>query len=194
MRKESTPVTDLSVGLGPENPPCPACSEPLFGWAIIRPDGEAVKRCERCGMAVVGEAADPEEARAALESAGRERRTLANRASAQAWLGGSGWAGLNRESRLIFTPDAIARLGAEAERPRASYPGMYQTILNSFTFGHNIVLGAMGRGPATPGKWVWQRAIDWIIVVATLIPIVVIALILESLAWAGGGGGSLRLK
>lgn len=194
MRNGSTPIADLSVGSGPNNPPCPACGEPLFGWAVIRPKGEPVRRCEKCGMAVVGNSASREEALAALEATRSAGEALPNRASAQAWLGSSGWGGLNRESRLLFTPDAVQRLGREKERPGPAFVAMYQTLLNSFTFGHNIVSGASGRVPATPAKAVWQRAIDWIIAVATFIPLAVIALVLESAAWAAGGGGSLRLK
>lgn len=145
-------------------------------------------------MAVVGSAAPRGEAVAALDAARASGEALPNRASAQAWLGGSGWSGLNRDSKLLFTADAARRLERETERPGPAYAAMYQTVLNSFTFGHNIVLGSIGRGPATPAKAVWQRAIDWIIVVATLAPIVVIAVVLETVVWAAGGGGALRVK
>lgn len=192
MRKNGTPVVDLREGASPDNPPCPACGEPLFGWAIIRPKGEPVRRCELCGMAVVGGAATREEALATLERAQAQGESLPNRASAQAWLGSSGWAGLNRDSRFLFTADAIERLGGNTERPGPDYAAMWQTLVNSFTFGHNLAFGALGRGPATPAPALWQRAIDWLIVVATLIPLVVIALVIETVAWAAGGGGQLR--
>lgn len=187
-------MVDLSEGAGPDNPPCPACGKPLFGWAIIRPDGEPVRRCELCGMAVVGGVASREEAVAALESARRDGESLPNRASAQAWLGGSGWAGLTPQSRFLFTGDAVERLGGEAERPGPAYLAMWQTVVNSFTFGHNVALGATGHVPATPEDAVWKRAIDWVIVVATLVPLVVVTLVVESIAWAAGGGGSMRIK
>src|SRR5690606_1835875 len=97
------------------------------------------------------------------------------------------------ESRFLFTPDSTRRLGAEATRPGPAYLEMWQTVLNSFTFGHNIAIALAGRGPATPARAVWQRAIDWVIVVATLIPLAVVALVVETIAWASGGGGRMNL-
>ena len=49
-------VVPLEAGAGPDNPPCPACGEPLFGW-IAQKRGLAgpVRRCESCGLGVVGE-------------------------------------------------------------------------------------------------------------------------------------------
>ena len=35
--REPTPVVPLEAGAGPDNPPCPACGEPLFGWIDARP-------------------------------------------------------------------------------------------------------------------------------------------------------------
>lgn len=192
VRDGNLAVTDLDAGAGPDNPPCPACGKPLFGWAIIRPKGAPVRRCESCGMAVVGGPATREEAIAALETARSSGEGLPNRASAQAWLGSSGWAGLNRESHFLFSPEAIRKLGGEADRPRPAYLEMWQTVLNSFTFGHNIVIAGLGRGPATPAPQLWQRAIDWVIVIATLVPLVVVALVIESVAWAAGGGGRIH--
>lgn len=187
-------MVDLSEGLGPDNPPCPACDKPLFGWAEIYPGGEPVRRCELCGMAVVGPAASREEARAALERARHSGEALPNPASAQAWLGGSGWAGLNRDRRFLFTPDAVERLGERPERPGPDYVAMWHTMVNSFAFGHNFALGPFDRGPAAPAPSLWQRVIDGVILVATLVPLVVIALVIETIAWAAGGGGRLRLR
>lgn len=192
VREGSHQVADLSSGASPQNPPCPACGEPLFGWAKIRPDGAPVRRCERCGMAVVGGAATREEAVAALAEV--RGASVPNRASAGAWLGSSGWAGLNRDSRFLFTGDAVARLGGETERPGPDYPAMWQTIVNSFTFGHNFALSGGRRGPSTPAPALWQRAIDWVIVVATFIPLVAVAAVVESVAWAAGGGGALPIR
>jgi ribosomal protein L34E len=192
VRDGSHPVADLSAGAGPENPPCPACGEPLFGWAKIRPKGAPVRRCERCGMAVVGGPATREEAVAALEEL--RGGTTPNRASAAAWLGSSGWSGLNRESRFLFTADAVERLGGATDRPGPDYVGMWMTILNSFTFGHNFVPVGTDRGPSTPAEAAWQRAIDWVIVFATFPPLALIAGLVESIAWAAGGGGSLPIR
>ena len=49
------PVVPLEAGASPENPPCPACGEPLFGWIDQRPGlAGPVSRCESCGLGVVG--------------------------------------------------------------------------------------------------------------------------------------------
>ncbi len=185
-------VVDLSAGAGAENPPCPACGEPLFGWAKIRPKGAAVLRCELCGMAVVGGPATPDEARAALDQVAAEGAT-ANRNSLQAWLGSSGWAGLNRESRFLFTADAVERLGHHPGRARPAVLEMWQTLVNSFSFGHNIAMEALGRGPATRAPQPWQRAIDLVILVATFVPLIVLAILFELLASITGHGGRLPL-
>src|SRR5436853_2830856 len=65
---ERTPVVPLEAGAGPDNPPCPACGEPLFGW-LAEEDrlGAPVRRCESCGLGIVGESAGTEEALAALD-------------------------------------------------------------------------------------------------------------------------------
>ena len=50
-----TPVVPLEAGAGPDNPPCPACGEPLFGWLAEQERlGAPVRRCESCGLGVVG--------------------------------------------------------------------------------------------------------------------------------------------
>ncbi len=43
---------------------------------------------------------------------------------------------------------------------------MWQTLLNSVTFGHNLAVGK----PVRAGK-AWQRRIDWLIVVARRFPL-----------------------
>src|SRR5262245_37724681 len=99
--KEHTPVVPLEAGAGPDNPPCPACGEPLFGWLGERPGlAGPVKRCESCGLAVIGEAGGPEEALAALDRLGDgDGLRIANRASFACSLGSAGWAGLEPGSR-----------------------------------------------------------------------------------------------
>ena len=60
---EPTPVVPLEAGAGPENPPCPAGGEPLFGWVGAKPGlAGPVRRCESCGLGVVGDPAGAEEA------------------------------------------------------------------------------------------------------------------------------------
>src|SRR5260221_4728001 len=63
MNKAHTPVVPLEAGAGPDNPPCPACGEPLFGWIDERPGlAGPVSRCESCGLGVVGDPGTGEEA------------------------------------------------------------------------------------------------------------------------------------
>ncbi len=195
----------LEAGIGPGNPPCPACGEPLFGWATA-PGGGNVRRCEACGLGVVGEPGDATEALAALERlriAGGDdpRYRIANRASLQASLGGSGWAPIASRSRYLFTPEAVRRLASNRDqelrrvrwRPGASVASMWGTFLNSFTWGRNVALGALGHAEASPAQRPWQRAMDTVIsVVAT--PIVLLAAsLMETGAAAAGRGGVLEL-
>jgi len=195
----------LEAGIGPANPPCPACGEPLFGWATA-PDAAPVRRCEACGLGVVGDPGDEAEALAALEQlrvrgGDDPRYRIANRASLQASLGGSGWALIEAGSRYLLTAEAVRRLASGRDqqvarvrwRPGASVVSMWGTLLNSFTWGRNVALGALGRAIATPAGRQWQRAIDaFISVVAT--PLVLLAaVLLETGAALGGRGGVLEL-
>jgi hypothetical protein len=78
-------------------------------------------------------------------------------------------------------------------RPGSSIASMWGTLLNSFTWGRNIALGALGRAVATPADRRWQRGMDATIsVVAT--PIVLLAaLLMETGAAVAGRGGVLEL-
>jgi hypothetical protein len=195
----------LEAGIGPANPPCPACGEPLFGWATA-PDAAPVRRCEACGLGVVGDPGDEAEALAGLERLRIEggddpRYRIANRASLQASLGGSGWALIEAGSRYLFTAEAVRRLASGRDqqvarvrwRAGASVVSMWGTLLNSFTWGRNVALGALGRAVATPAGRPWQRAIDtFISVVAT--PLVLLAAVLMETGGAlAGRGGVLEL-
>src|SRR3954451_10082965 len=116
--RQRTPVVPLEAGAGPENPPCPACGEPLFGW-IAAPAGVAgaVSRCESCGLGVVGGPGSGEEALLAL--AERERGgaiRIANRAGFASWVGGAGWAGLEPGARYLFTAEAVRRLASRRDQ------------------------------------------------------------------------------
>ena len=53
VRTDRPPVVPLQSAAGPENPPCPACTNPLFPW-VAEPwrEAEAVLRCEVCGLGV----------------------------------------------------------------------------------------------------------------------------------------------
>lgn len=199
-----TPVVPLEAGAGPENPPCPACGEPLFGW-IDSQEGFAgpVRRCESCGLGAVGEAGDTEDALAALDGArdGNAIR-IANRAGFAAWLGGAGWAGLEPGGRYVFTPESVRRLVANRDQvvtrvrwaPGRGMATMWQTILNGVTFGRNVALGALGRAKAIPANRPWQRRLDAMISVLAAIPAMIAALLLELLAAATRRGSAITLR
>ncbi|HEY1285715.1 MAG TPA: hypothetical protein VGF04_06470 [Solirubrobacterales bacterium] len=198
---QRAPVVPLEAGAGPDNPPCPACGEPLFGWIGSRPgvDGP-VSRCESCGLGVVGAPGEPE---AALRELDRDRRgeryELADRGGLSAWIGGAGWAALRPGAGYLFTLEAARRLLARRDqlvrrarwRPVAGVLLMWQTILNGFTFGHNVGLGLIGRGSHLPARRSWQRRLDAVICVLAAVPALLIALPLELLAAALGRGGAV---
>ncbi|HKB51948.1 MAG TPA: hypothetical protein VKC63_11035 [Solirubrobacterales bacterium] len=206
MNKAHTPVVPLEAGAGPDNPPCPACGEPLFGWIDERPGlAGPVSRCESCGLGVVGDPGTGEEALRELDRLGDEQAvTIANRGGFSAWIGGAGWAGLEAGGRYLFTVEAVRRLVARRDqvvkstrwRPGAGIATMWQTILNAFTFGRNGALGALGRSAAVPAERPWQRRLDALIEVVVAIPALLVAVPLE-LAAAGlrrGGAISLRFE
>jgi hypothetical protein len=193
------PVVPLEAGAGPENPPCPACGEPLFGWIGSRPHlGGPARRCESCGLGVVGEAAAVDEALRALdraENGGAIR--IANRAGISAWIGGAGWAGLEPGRRYLFTVESARRLVANRDQvvasvrwsPLPSIAAMWQTLLNSATFGHDLVVGA-----PVPAPQLWQRRIDWLTTAVLAIPAIALSVVLEPISAVLGRGGVLSLR
>jgi len=197
-------VVPLEAGAGPENPPCPACGEPLFGWIDARPGlAGPVSRCESCGLGVVGEPGGDEEALRELDRLGAGHTvTIANRGGFSAWIGGAGWAGLERGSRYLFTVEAVRRLIARRDQivgsarwsPGAGVVAMWQTILNGFTFGRNIALSALGRSVAVSAAQPWQRRLDTLISVLVAIPALLAAIPLELIAAAVGRGGAKSLR
>lgn len=205
-KTERMPVVPLEAGAGPDNPPCPACGEPLFGWIDRRPGlGGPVSRCESCGLGVVGGNGGTKEALRELDRlGGAQSAAIVNRAGFSAWIGGAGWAGLERDSRYLFTIEAVRRLVATRDqvvkstrwRPGVGIATMWQTILNGFTFGRNGALGALGRSAAVPAEKPWQRRLDALIDVVVAIPALLIAVPLELSAAAlrRGGATSLRLE
>jgi hypothetical protein len=202
--RQHTPVVPLEAGAGPENPPCPACGEPLFGW-IDAPPGLAgpVSRCESCGLGAV---AGPGDTAAALRELDRHgdggRLTIANRAGFAAWVGGAGWAGLEPGARYLFTVEAVRRLVASRDQvvrrarwsPIAGVATMWQTILNGFTFGRNGALTALGRGAAVPAEKPWQRRLDALIAIVVAIPALLVAVPLELIAAAARRAGAVSLE
>jgi hypothetical protein len=203
-KPERIPVVPLKAGAGPGNPPCPACGEPLFGWIDDRPGlAGPVRRCESCGLGIVGEADGVEAALRELdrlETAGR--LTIANRAGLSAWLGGAGWAGLEHGSRYLFTVEAVRRLAAHRDQvvrgvrwaPAAGLALMWQTIVNGFTFGRNIGLGRVGRAAAAAAGRPWQRRLDALISVVVALPALLVAVPMEIAAAALGRGGALTIE
>lgn len=198
------PAVPLEAGVGPENPPCPACGEPLFGWIDERPGlAGPVSRCESCGLGVVADPGDAAEALRELDRLGAgEGLTVASRDGFAAWIGGAGWAGLERGAHYLFTVEAIRRLVAHRDQvvkgarwaPVAGIATMWQTILNGFTFGRNVALGALGRSAATPAERLWQRRLDATITVIVAIPAMLFAIPLELISAALRRGGAISLR
>jgi hypothetical protein len=187
---ESTRVVPLEAGAGPENPPCPACGEPLFGWI-----GEKlglpgpVRRCESCGLGVVGAPGEPGEALRELDALRREDGALriVSRGSFAAALGNAGWSGLRPKAKYLFTLESVRRLVAHRDQvvksrrwlPGASLATTWQTLLNSVTFGHNVALGALKKAPSIPAQEAWQRRIDALASVVLALPALLVAIPVE---------------
>jgi hypothetical protein len=201
---QRTPVVPLEAGAGPDNPPCPACGEPLFGWLSALPGLDAaVSRCESCGLGVVGGDAEPEEALRELdrhEDEGTLR--IANRASFAAALGSAGWASLEPGARYLFTVEAVRRLAARRDQvvksrrwaPLAGLAVTWQTLLNSVTFGHDVAFAAFGRADAVPAGRPWQRRIDALASFVLAIPALLIALPIELAGGIVGRGAVINLR
>ncbi|HKF83056.1 MAG TPA: hypothetical protein VKB23_08865 [Solirubrobacterales bacterium] len=197
-------VVPLEAGAGPDNPPCPACDEPLFGW-IAQKRGLAgpVRRCESCGLGVVG---DPEGAEAALRELDRLRDSetiqIENRASFACSLGGAGWSGLQPQAHHLFTVEAVRRLVARRDqvvearrwRPLAGLAATWQTLLNSVTFGRNVALGALRDAPAVPAAESWQRVIDGLASIVLAIPALLIAIPVELVGGLIGRGAVISVR
>jgi hypothetical protein len=198
-------VVPLEAGAGPENPPCPACGEPLFGWLATQ-SGLAgpVSRCESCGLGVVGVGADPAEALRELDRLSHTENGLrfGNRASFACSLGSAGWAGLEPGARYLFTVEAVRRLVARRDQvvksarwaPLAGLAATWQTLLNSVTFGHNVALGAFGRARPAPASARWKRRIDALASIVLALPALVIALPVELCGVPIGRGAVVAVR
>jgi hypothetical protein len=200
---QRTPVVPLEAGAGPENPPCPACGEPLFGWLSAQPGlSGPVSRCESCGLGVAGAPGEPEEALHELERLGAGGPRIANRASYAAALGSAGWAGLEPGAHYLFTVESVRRLVARRDQvvksrrwaPAAGLAATWQTLLNSVTFGHNVALAALGRGQGVPAVRPWQRRIDALASVVLAIPALLIAIPIELTGGLTGRGAVVSLR
>jgi hypothetical protein len=162
-----------------------------------------VGRCESCGLGVAGDPGSPAEALAALDRLSKDGVTrIANRASFSAWIGGAGWSGLEPGSHYLFTAEAVRRLVANRDRvltrarwsAGAGIAAMWQTVLNGFTFGRNVALGALGRGRAVPAERPWQRRLDALISIIVAIPAMLAAVPLELIAAALRRGSVLSIS
>jgi hypothetical protein len=67
-------------------------------------------------------------------------------------------------------------------------------VLNGFTFGRNVALGALGRAAAVPAEKPWQRRLDGLICVVVAIPALLAAVPLELTAAATRRGGATVLR
>ena len=197
-----THAVRLEAGAGPENPPCPACGEPLFGWLSAQPGLRGpVRRCESCGLGVVGESAGPEEALRELDRLGDSPR-IANRASFAASLGGAGWAGLEPGAHYLFTVESVRRLVAYRDQvvktrrwaPAAGLAASWQTFLNSVTFGHNVALAGLGHTEPAKAPKPWQRRIDALASVVLAIPALLVAIPVELSGGIVGRGAAISLR
>ncbi len=201
---QPTHVVPLEAGAGPENPPCPACGEPLFGWLAAKPYLRGpTSRCESCGLGVVGASSGAEEALRELDQLGSEGGArILNRGSFTCSLGGAGWSGLSPEAHYLFTVESVRRLVAGRDQvvrsrrwaPLASLAITWQSLLNSVTLGHNVALGALGKGQAAVAEKPWQRRIDALASVVLAIPALAIAVPLELAAGLLRRGAVYSLK
>ena len=131
-----------------------------------------------------------------------ETVTIADRGGFSAWMGGAGWAGLERCALYLFTVEAVRRLVARRDQVvksarwsrGAGIATMWQTILNGFTFGRNVALGALGRSEAVTAEKLWQRRLDNLITIVVAIPVFVVAIPLELIAAASRRGGATSLR
>ena len=186
-----------------ESGPCPACGQPLLGWAVVEardPDGgrEAVlQRCESCGLGLV------RGAEARLEPGERGVVAVANRRSWQAGLGGSHWAAIDPAGRDLYaTPEALNRLleeqGLEPQRVRQRPLGrnqlwMWQTLLNGLTFHDDFATDVLeGRLRPRNARNLAAFAIDAMVSVLAALPVALVSVPLELVAVVARRGGLIE--
>ncbi len=125
-----------------------------------------------------------------------------NRASLASSLAGGAWVGLGTDRRYRFTPQAVTDLIATRDQVVTKVRWsllrgiaiMWQSILNMFTFGQNIVMGALGKATQVPADRPWKRGLDWFISVAVAIPAIIVAVPLELLAILFRRGAAARAR
>jgi len=201
---EPTHVVPLEAGAGPENPPCPACGEPLFGWiGAKRGLSGPVRRCESCGLGIVGDPGGPDEALRDLDRLREDDSIrIENRAGFGCSLGGAGWSGLQPQARHLFTVESVRRLVARRDQvvkshrwvPGAGLAATWQTLLNSVTFGRNVALGSLRDMPSVPAAEPWQRRIDALASVVLAIPALLVGIPVELAGGLSGRGAVVRIR
>jgi hypothetical protein len=185
--------------------PCPACGEPLFGWAVVRPAGAprepeyVLDRCEACGLGLVR---DREGARLAEPRVGAAI-SVPNRRSWQAGIGGAHWGALEVPARDVYpTPESLELLleqrGFSAGRARQPLVGrnqvwMWLTLMNAFTFhdgfAREVLRGRLGPRSA---RSIAAFASDAVVSTLAALPIALISVPLELLAVAFRRGGLIE--
>jgi hypothetical protein len=197
------PTVPLEAGAGPDNPPCPACGEPLFAWVELPVDTGLAHRCEACGLGVLSRTGTTADALADLDrGATGDGIVYENKASLQSKLTGGAWSGLGTGRAYRFTPESIRRLVAGRDQvvdgsrwlPGAGILSMWQSGINMFTFGHNLALGRYGRALATPARKAWRRRLDVFITVVLAVPSMLFAVPIELLGGLFGRGGAYRVR
>ena len=198
------PHVPLEAGLGPDNPPCPACGEPLFPWVGLPVSSGVAHRCESCGLGTLATIPNQAEAMADLDAdaIGKGWYAYDNRRSWQASLTGGAWYGLSSSRDCCFTPEAVRDLVANRDQvvtrnrwmPVRSIATMWQSGINMFTFGQNIALAAFGKARPTRAREPWQRGLDAFISVALAIPAMVVAIPLELIAGLFRRGGRYKVQ
>lgn len=197
------PRVPLEAGLSPDNPPCPACGEPLFPWVGLPVGTGMAHRCEACGLGTLTRTGQTADALADLDRdrAGDGSYTFENRLSLQASFTGGAWSGLGTERAYRFTSNSIRDLVSNRDQivksmrwmPLAGLATTWQSGINMFTFGHNVALGAFGRALKIPARKGWQRALDAFISVVLAIPAMVIAVPVELIGGLVKRGGKYRV-
>lgn len=202
--RSDLPRVPLEAGLSPDNPPCPACGEPLFAWIGLPVNSGVAYRCEACGLGTLSRTGQTEDALADLDRDRLDETTFdfENRASVQALLTGGAWSGLGTKRTFLFTPDSVQRLISSRDqvvarsrwRPGAGIATMWQSGINMFTFGHNIALGTFGDALKIPARHDWQRGLDTFITIVLAIPALIFAIPIELLGGLFRRGGVYRVK
>jgi hypothetical protein len=202
--RSDLPTVPLEAGLSPENPPCPACGEPIFNWILLPVDGGIAHRCEACGLGMLSRGATTADALADFDRGERGDGWFeyVNRASLQASFTGGAWSGLGTDRTFRYTPESIRRLVATRDQvvkrsrwlPGRGVVTMWQSGVNMFTFGHNLASGRLGRAVATPAKRPWQRWLDGFITVVVALPVLLLAVLLELTGGLFRRGGAYRVE